>query len=164
MATIMDDYAEMHEHVKQIRKVRKGRLTACTRKMNDLKRMMQEEDVNAVHQHLVVFQTLVGAFKSAHEAVLNVLTEEEKETDTAEWYEPRVKPFQEFLHVVGDWEASMGPQSELEQQVLPAVENEEYGDSVAALEQQEDELEPPELDLQNLINPNDSISNVGKSK
>ena len=164
MATIMDDYAEMHEHVKQIRKVRKGRLTACTRKMNDLKRMMQEEDVNAVHQHLVVFQTLVGAFKSAHEAVLNVLTEEEKETDTAEWYEPRVKPFQEFLHVVGDWEASMGPQSELEQQELPAVENEEYGDSVAALEQQEDELEPPELDLQNLINPNDSISNVGKSK
>ena len=75
----MDDYAEVHEHVKQM-KVRKGKLAACTRKMNELKRMMQEEDVNAVHQHLVVFQALDGAFKSAHEAVLNVLTEKVKET------------------------------------------------------------------------------------
>ena len=48
----------------------------------------------------------------------------EKEIDPAEWYEPRVKPFQEvLLHVVVDWEATMGLQSELEQMVLPAVEN-----------------------------------------
>ena len=58
----------------------------------------------------------------------------------------------------------MGPQSELEQQELPAAENEKSVDRVAALELQEDELEPPELDLQNLINPNDNISTVSKSK
>ena len=116
-----------------------------------------KKDLNTVQQHLV--------FKNVHKAVINVFPErKEKETDTAECYKPRIKPFQEFLDVVMDWEESMATQSILDQQELPAEENEESVEPLAASEQQQGELQPPELDLQNLFNPNDSISNFSKSK
>ena len=128
--------AEMDEHIKELRKVRKGKLATCKRKMNEIKRTMQEKDIDAVKQHFVIFQSLCEEFKNAHDAVQNVLAEEEKEKDKAEWYEPRMEPFQDFLVEEQDWEELMAQQGELEEQELPEEEQESV-EPVAASEQQE---------------------------
>ena len=48
--------------------------------------------------------------------MINVLPEKEKKQDQVEWYEPRIKPFDEFLIAIVEWEESMELQSDLEQQ------------------------------------------------
>lgn len=155
------------ESVKELRKARKGKLGACTRKMNELKRIMEEDkDAVAVRQGFKVFQSLCEDFKNAHDAVQTVLPEKEKKIDKVEWFEPRVKPFEDFLKDVEDWEKSIEAQQEKsEQQESPKEGNAEPVEQEAGPVQQEGALELPEsTDLQNLVHPHDSVSNVSRAR
>ncbi|XP_073726148.1 scavenger receptor cysteine-rich type 1 protein M130-like [Misgurnus anguillicaudatus] len=91
-------------------------------------------------------------------------TEQEKQKDKVEWYESRIEPFEDFLEEVQEWEVLKAQQGELGEQEFP-VEERESVEPEAASEHEEVILYPPESrDLQDSVGPNDSISNVSKSK
>ena len=85
------------QSLSQLRKIRKVRLSACTRKMNDLKYMIAtNENAENMQNGYEIFERLCDEFRAAHRSLQSVLSENERETDRVEWYEPRLKPFEEF--------------------------------------------------------------------
>ena len=83
---------------------RRGKLALCTRKMNELKVFLEEDvDLQKVNELFAVFIQTVNEFSDVHKLVQNLLSEEEKETDNINWYEPKIENLHQFMNEVEAW-------------------------------------------------------------
>ncbi|XP_032425050.1 uncharacterized protein LOC116723928 [Xiphophorus hellerii] len=83
---------------------RRGRLGACTRKINEIKTLMSDAgNVDAVNESVQAFKEAVDEFRNAHKLVQELLSEEEKENDYDDWFEPRITNLNYFLNDVETW-------------------------------------------------------------
>ena len=76
----------------------------CTRRIKETKALTAEggtiEDVDkCVH----MFKQAVDEFNNVHDSVQELLSQEEKDIDSMDWYEPRVMNFNYFSKEVKTW-------------------------------------------------------------
>lgn len=88
--------------------LRRGKLSYCTRKMNDIKEMMGDgSGVDEVAKNVAVaFKGALREFIESHAAVQTLLTEEVRKHETQDWYEPKMADFDAFLSDVDMWKQS----------------------------------------------------------
>lgn len=110
------DAAEAEERFQSLSASRKGRLGACTRKMNEIKVLMETGgNVEKVDDSVALFQKTLDEFKETHVSVQTFLSEEIKENERINWYEPKMSTFENFLQDVEKWKISeTDPQSLIE--------------------------------------------------
>ena len=83
---------------------RRGRLGACTRKINEIKALMTDVgNVDKVNDTFEAFKGAVYEFISAHESVQELLSADKRETDYDDWYEPRRMNLDYFAREVDIW-------------------------------------------------------------
>ncbi|XP_013856443.1 uncharacterized protein LOC106512353 [Austrofundulus limnaeus] len=83
---------------------RRGRLGACTRKINEIKALMTDvRNIDEVNGMFEVFKEAVEEFGKAHLLVQEFLSKEEKENDFSDWYEPRITNLSYFIKDVEAW-------------------------------------------------------------
>lgn len=71
-----------------------------------------EENVEKVNESVAFFQRSPEGLKDIHESVQMFLSEEEKEKERFDWYEPKMSTFAKFLKDVEKWKTSQtDPQS-----------------------------------------------------
>lgn len=93
---------------------RRGRLGACTRRINEIKALMTDVgNVDKVNDTFEAFKGAVDEFKNAHKSVQELLSEEEKENDYYDWYEPRITNLNYFMKEVETWKREIA-QSKVE--------------------------------------------------
>ena len=109
------------ERFKALSASHKGKLGACTRKMNEIKALMETEgNVEKVNESVALFQRSLEDFNEIHESVQTFLSEDEKEKERIDWYEPKMSTFADFLKDVEKWKTSqidpqalIGPQDSI---------------------------------------------------
>ena len=90
--------AEAEDRLGSLIATRRGKLGVCTRRMHETKALLIEgENIDDVDKSMYMFKQAVDEFNKVHIAVQELLSEEEKETDTVDWYEPRVMNFNYFI-------------------------------------------------------------------
>ncbi|KAL2102335.1 hypothetical protein ACEWY4_001503 [Coilia grayii] len=84
---------------------RSGKLGVCTRKLNETKALLESKFVNVlmVKDSIDALKTAMSEFGHAHAFVSAVLSEEEKEKDRIEWFEPKMSVFDNYVHDVEKW-------------------------------------------------------------
>ena len=70
-------------------------------------------NVDKVSDTFEAFKGAVDEYKNAHKSVQEFLSEEEKEYDFYDWYEPRISNLNYFLKDVETWKREIG-QSKVE--------------------------------------------------
>ncbi|XP_035988164.1 uncharacterized protein LOC118560795 [Fundulus heteroclitus] len=89
---------------KALSATRRGKLGQCTRKMNEIKAIMCENvDVEDVKKEVAAFHTILNDFKFCHESTQALLSDDVKESENLDWYEPRMARYNEFLANVDEW-------------------------------------------------------------
>ena len=69
---------------------RSGKLSHCTRKMNEIKTLMKEgADVVTVDEGAKEFLRLLEEFKRCHESIQGLLPEDMRMNETLNWYNTR---------------------------------------------------------------------------
>ncbi|KAK0146185.1 hypothetical protein N1851_014502 [Merluccius polli] len=83
--------------------LRRGRLGAATRRTNEIKALMT--DVGNVNKDNDTFEAFKGAVDefNLHKSVQELLSEEQKENDYYDWYEPRITNLNYFMKYVETW-------------------------------------------------------------
>ena len=78
-----------------------------------MKALMETEgNVEKVNESVALFQRSLEDFNGIHESVQTCLSEEEKEKERIDWYEPKMSTFADFLKDVEKWKTSQtDPQS-----------------------------------------------------
>ncbi|KAK0150310.1 hypothetical protein N1851_008772 [Merluccius polli] len=100
------DPAEAETLLRTLLASRKGKMGFCTRKMNQLKCWMDTDDgfeMETFDKDLESFKQAIYEFNEVHQSVHELLNEEERQADIAEWYEPRMSNFQYFTKEVKTW-------------------------------------------------------------
>ena len=70
----------------------RGKLGVCTRRIHETKALLTEGgNIDDVDKSMHMFNR--DEFNKVHNSVQELLSQEEKETDTLDWYEPRVMNF-----------------------------------------------------------------------
>lgn len=69
---------------------RRGKLGVLTRKLNETKALMQKGDVEKVVNNVDVFNATLNEFNQLHKSVQVFLSDEERESDQMDWYEPKI--------------------------------------------------------------------------
>lgn len=83
---------------------RRGRLGACTRKINEIKGLMTDVgNIDEVNVLFEVFKEAVEEFEKAHQMVQEFLSKEEKENDYSDWYEPRITNLNYSIKDIEAW-------------------------------------------------------------
>ncbi|CAL9704912.1 unnamed protein product [Knipowitschia caucasica] len=98
---------------------RKARLGVCTRRINELKTLMvdgEDVDLNVFDRSYVAFRAAIDEFQRAHESVQKFLSEEEKEQEHTDWYEPRKTNMDYFIKEVISWKKQYLAQIKVEPQ------------------------------------------------
>ena len=94
---------EAAQLLKSLIATRSGKLGVCTRKRNEIKALFETGDVDKIDELAKTLLSCIDDFKSVHQSVQNLLGEEEKATDNADWYEPRITNFNNFFDEVEAW-------------------------------------------------------------
>ena len=98
------DAAQQRKAFKSLSATRRGKLSHCTRKMNEIKTMMKEgADVDNINEGANEFLRLLDEFKRCHESVQKLLPEDVRMNETLDWYEPKMADYDAFLTEVGQW-------------------------------------------------------------
>lgn len=86
---------------------RRGKLGVLTRKKNEINNLLEAgENKETINKHVEVFNNCLGDFMELQVAVQNLLSsEEEKEADHTDWYEPKLIHFRDFLFDIKKWVA-----------------------------------------------------------
>jgi len=96
--------SDENETAKDLRKSRKIKLGMLTRKMNVIKELMTvPSNVKQVMESVARYDDLLGEFKSSHKEYRHVLSEKERESDDALWYEPKRKINESFMWEANAW-------------------------------------------------------------
>lgn len=83
---------------------RRGKLGFCTRQINEIRTLLVENgNIDRVEKNMQVLQQSIEDFKFIHRSVQSLMTEEERESDTVDWYEPRAQNFDYFVKEVETW-------------------------------------------------------------
>ena len=86
---------------------RRGRLGACTRKLNELRPLLADSgNSERVLRGVEQLKVTLDEFKDAHAAVQMLLPSERKGNETLDWYEPKMETFENFLKEVDLWKTS----------------------------------------------------------
>ena len=93
-----------NETAKDLLKSRKIKLGMLTRKMNVIKELMTvPSNVKQVMENVARYDDLLGEFKASHKEYQHVLSEKERESDDALWYEPKRKINESFMLEANAW-------------------------------------------------------------
>ena len=102
------DTGEQHQSrhgIKELSATRRGKLGHCTRKMNEInneKRFGRGDSV-AVKAQLEEFHKILKTFKTSHESVQMLLSDDVKENENVDWYEPKIAKFNDFICQTEIW-------------------------------------------------------------
>lgn len=103
----MDDEETTIEKERQLFKLigtRRGKLGALTRQRNEINALSEAGDTTEeVEQQLRDFIRYLQEFEKLQESVQSLLSDEEKEHDPNDWYEPKMSQFKKFLMGVEFW-------------------------------------------------------------
>lgn len=103
MSSTPETAAEAEDMLKLRIASHRGRLEACTRRLNEIKALMTDDgNVDKVNDTFKAFKEAVDEFKNVHKSVQELLSEE-KENDYYDWYEPRIINLNYFLKDVETW-------------------------------------------------------------
>eukprot|EP00063_Salmo_salar_P065884 XP_014040719.1 PREDICTED: uncharacterized protein LOC106593859 [Salmo salar] len=104
------------DHLNSLYAARRGKLGACTRKMNEIKVLLVDGgNIETVNESLEAFDAVLNDFKNGHESVLELVTEEEQEQESMNYYQPRMRTYEHFLKEVEIWKkAEVEPQTLIE--------------------------------------------------
>lgn len=92
------------DDLKKLSASRRGKLGACTRRMNEIKALLNDpQNVYGVTQGFENFKVALNEFKACHEAVQKLLIPEIQENETIDWYEPKMEIFNGFMEEVELW-------------------------------------------------------------
>ena len=91
------------QHLNTLKGSRKGKLSALTRKINEIRRLMEEDDPENVMKCMKTFNEIEADFKQLHNSIQKLLSEEEAKEDQIEWFEPREAHINEFQSDVNSW-------------------------------------------------------------
>ena len=70
---------------------RRAKLGICTRRMNETKVLFDgHSSVEVISESIAALKCAMSVFKEAHASVQALLSQEEKEKDRTEWYEPKM--------------------------------------------------------------------------
>ena len=94
---------EAAQLLKSLIATRSGKLGVCTRKRNEIKVLFETGDVDKIDKLAKTLLSCIDDFESVHQSVQNLLGEEEKATENADWYEPRITNFNNFFDEVEAW-------------------------------------------------------------
>lgn len=95
---------EMGAAFKTLSATRRAKLGHCTRKMNAIKTMMNEgAGVDKVREGVDEFVKALEEFKMYHVTVQKLLTEDVKEDENLNWYEPKMADYGAFLDETEQW-------------------------------------------------------------
>lgn len=100
----VQEAVEEEEKLYQLIRSRRGKLGALLRKRNEIDALIEgggaKEEVEHALSHFIRF---LDDFVEVHEQVQSLLTEEERDGDHIDWYQPKVLCFLEFVKVVEMW-------------------------------------------------------------
>ena len=86
--------AKAEDRLKSLTATRRGKLGVCTRRIHETQALLTEGgNTDDVDKSMHMFKQAVDEFNKVHNSVQELLSQEEKETDTLDWYEPRVMNF-----------------------------------------------------------------------
>ncbi|XP_061160072.1 uncharacterized protein LOC133170892 isoform X1 [Syngnathus typhle] len=86
---------------------RKGKLSFCTRKQNELKQFMDNASVADIDKGIKDLIDALDEFDKAHVLVQDMLAGYERQEDHAQWYEPKKKSFLYFLENAQTFKGSL---------------------------------------------------------
>lgn len=103
------------QSLKSLTATRGGKLGVCTRKMNETRALFDAHaSVEIIDESVAALRSAMNELTEAHVSVQALMSDEDKEKDRTEWYEPKVAVFKSFLHEVDLWKKSKSdPQSEI---------------------------------------------------
>ena len=91
---IAPDTGEQHHlhGIKELSATRRGKLGHCTRTMNEINNDIRfgRGDAVAVKAQLEEFHKILKTFKTSHESVQMFLSDDVKENENVDWYEPKI--------------------------------------------------------------------------
>ena len=132
---------------------RRGKLGHCTRRMNELKKMMNENaDVTVVKSELNAFKLIIGDFTVCHESAQALLSDEMKESENLDWYEPKMETFRTFITDTEAWVAQHEVAPQLTHEVAPQLTQHVHL-----------QLPQHDVDSQALVDPTDNASKGSSS-
>ena len=92
------------EKLKALTARRGGKLSVCTRRMNESKGLFDAgSSVVMIIESLAALKTAMDDFADAHGNAQALMSDEEKDKDHAEWYEPKMTVFEDYIKRVEDW-------------------------------------------------------------
>ena len=88
----------------KVKKARKAKLSQLTRRKNIMIQLMEDvSGLNEVREGLHTYKDLFEKFKTLQDNYQELLTEEERQKDDSEWFEPKIKEINTFLSSVYSW-------------------------------------------------------------
>ena len=114
---------------------RRARLGICTRKMKETKVIFDgHSGVEIICESIAALKCAMSGFKEAHASVQALMSEEEKETDHTEWYEPKRNDFESYVNHMDEWTHSKVETQRLDLQTETALQSEiTPGDSASRI-------------------------------
>jgi hypothetical protein len=95
---------EISNQASKVKKARKAKLSQLTRRKNIMIQLMEDvSGLSEVRENLHTYKDLFEKFKTLHYNYQELLTEEERQKDDSEWFEPKVKEINTFLSSVYSW-------------------------------------------------------------
>lgn len=95
--------SEDRDEIKTVMNSRRGKLSVCTRHINELRPLLVEDgDVKQVEERTSALHESIEAFKASHVGVQALLLEEETQNDS-EWFEQKMQEIEDFLATVETW-------------------------------------------------------------
>ncbi|XP_034086675.1 uncharacterized protein LOC117555808 [Gymnodraco acuticeps] len=106
--------ADAETLLKSLKASHSGKLGACTRKMNEMKALLVEDgNVEHVNEALEMFKLNINDLCSVHGSVQQLLSEEEREEDHVDWFEPKMTHFEYCMKDVDVWKREKIAQSKI---------------------------------------------------
>lgn len=104
----LENKLTLEEESARMRASRAGKMSHLTRRMNIVKTLTADKEfVDEVKQNTMKFNEMFSEFKSLQAAYIKTLSEEDREADIKNWYEPKVKEMNTFLSNVKKWVAAV---------------------------------------------------------
>ena len=103
--------AEAEDGLKSLIATRRGKLGVCTRRINETKALLAEGgNIDDVDKCMHMFKQAVEEFNNVHDSVQELLSQEAKQMDYMDWYEPRGMNFNYFSKEVKTWKKEQSAQ------------------------------------------------------
>ena len=112
---------ENSNQASKVKRARKAKLSQLTRRKNIMIQLMEDvSGLNEVRENLHTYKDLFEKFKTLQENDQELLTEEERQKDVSEWFEPKIYEMNTFLSSVYSWiSGASGAVKPQEEEITP---------------------------------------------